>query len=424
MQDAPSGIESLSAEQKRDLLKKLLAQQAGGGRVDLRAEAVFDEPIAGGPAPDLHAAPRTILLTGGTGFVGAFLVRLLLDRTEARLVCLARADDDAQALERVLSNLEKYELARSGDAARLRVVAGDLTRARMGLSEKLWDALADEVDVVYHIAAVVNLAWKYALLKPSNVDGARNILRFAGARRRKPLHYLSSYAIFDSIYNIDRTFSEADEPLRCEGLSNGYCESKWVAETMVRQARARGLPATVYRVGWVVGHSRTGVWNKSDFIPRLIRSCAEVGLACHLGSMTMTPVDFLTEALFALSTRAEHVGGTYHLSNGERYSSDQLFDWASEFGYAIRRVPYAEWEAAMKSSAHEVAIAPMLLFLEQVAGTEVRLSDWFAGEPRVDAARTLGILESYGVHVPRLGPDLMRIYLQHFIASGYLAPPA
>lgn len=422
MQDADVRLAGLSAEQKRELLKKLLEQKAQEGRLDLRAEAAFDEPLAA--AAPAAGAPRAILVTGGTGFVGAFMLRLLIDRTDARLYCLARAADDAAARERVRANLEKYELLRPGDESRLAVLCGDLTRPFMGLSQARWEQLALEVECVYHIAAVVNLAWKYALLKPSNVDGTRHVLRFVTAGRLKPLHYLSSYAIFDSIHNIDRTFGESDEPAQCEGLSNGYCQSKWVAEALVRRARERGLPASIYRVGWVVGHSATGVWNKSDFIPRLIRSCAEVGMACHLGTLTMTPVDFLTEALYELSTRPEHLGGTYHLSNGERYTSDQLFDWARAFGYAIRSVPYETWEETMKTSAHELSIAPMLLFLEQASGSDVRLSDWFSNEPRIDARRTLQTLAACGVHAPRVGPDLMAVYLRHFISSGYLPAPA
>jgi thioester reductase-like protein len=111
------------------------------------------------------------------------------------------------------------------------------------------------------------------------------------AERVKRLHYLSSYAIFDSIHNAGRIFSEGDESIQSEGLANGYSESKWVAEKMVRNCRSAGIPTSIYRVGWVVGHSQTGAWNRSDFIPRTIKAFLEVGKYCNLGTMTVTPVD-------------------------------------------------------------------------------------------------------------------------------------
>ncbi len=147
-------------------------------------------------------------------------------------------------------------------------------------------------------------------------------------------------------------------------------------------------------------------------------------MACHLGTMTLTPVDYLARSLVSLSLRREHLGGTFHLSNGERYSSDQIFEWATEFGYEIRKVAYEDWEAAMRVASQEAAVAPMLLFLEQVAGSDVKLSDWFSNEPRIDARKTLEILAAEGIRWPRLDRELMAVYLSRFIESGYLRPPA
>jgi hypothetical protein len=187
--------------------------------------------------------------------------------------------------------------------------------------------------------------------------------------------------------------------------------------------RDLGLPAAIYRMGWVVGHSRTGAWNRSDFIPRLIRACVDLCMACYLGSMTMTPVDFLARSLVHLSLRQSSLDRIFHRSNGERYSSEQLFEWVQGFGYPVERVPYERWEAAMKSSTQEISLAPMLLFLGEAAGSQVRLSDWFSSEPRIDAERTLGELAAAGIAAPRLSAERMRIYLDHFITSGYLPPP-
>ncbi len=237
----------------------------------------------------------------------------------------------------------------------------------------------------------------------------------------KPLHYLSSYAPFDSIHNAGKTIYESDIPLHSEGLSTGYNETKWVAERLVRNAKDQGLPVGIYRVGWVAGHTGSGIWNSSDFIPRLIQACTTLGKCTFLGLVTMTPVDYLVDSLIHLSQRPASLGDTFHLSNGERYSTKQLFDWVKAYGYQVEEVSYEAWEKAMMESSQEVALMPMRLFLENAGG--VKLSDWFSREPVVDSAYTRGVLATGGVFPPSLNEQLMRTYLQHFIASGYLAPP-
>lgn len=54
-------------------------------------------------------------------------------------------------------------------------------------------------------------------------------------------------------------------------LSDGYGQSKWVAEQMCMQARSRGLPVSILRPGNMSPSARTGVWNPSDFIYMLLQ---------------------------------------------------------------------------------------------------------------------------------------------------------
>lgn len=56
-----------------------------------------------------------------------------------------------------------------------------------------------------------------------------------------------------------------------QDLSDGYGQSKWVAEQMCVQARSRGLPVSILRPGNMSPSARTGVWNPSDFIYMLLQ---------------------------------------------------------------------------------------------------------------------------------------------------------
>jgi thioester reductase-like protein len=395
------------------------------GQRDLEAEARLEalrvDPGVAEAALERVVTPSTLFLTGATGFVGAFVLRELLECTGAQVLCLVRAGDELAALDRIRKNCNKYGVWDEGYRARVIPVPGDLTKDRLGLPAPRFDALAERIDVIYHLAAVVNLAYKYELLKPTNVDGTRQVLRLAATGRIKPVNHLSSYAPFDSVHNAGRVFSEEDVP-RSDGLPNGYCESKWVSERMVRHARDAGLPVAIYRVGWVAGHSQTGAWNTADFLFQLIQACIGIGRYCHLGKLTLTPVDYLARSLVHLSERPESFGEVHHLSNGRLYRSEELFELVNEFGYDLAEVPYEAWEEAMRRSSHESSLAPMALFLESLQGT--KLSDWFSREPGFSVDRTRRRLADSGIEPPELTSALVGTYLGRLVATGLIAAPS
>ena len=88
--------------------------------------------------------------------------------------------------------------------------------------------------------------------------------------------------------------------------SGGYNRSKWVAERLVEQAADRGLPVTVFRPGPISGHSKTGVFNRQDFLYRLVLGYMESGMAPD-GAMHLDPlpVDFVSQAMIWLSVGGE-----------------------------------------------------------------------------------------------------------------------
>ena len=113
-----------------------------------------------------------ILLTGATGFVGAFVLAALCARVErARVTCLVRAASASVARERLETAMRGYGLWSTQVAARVEVVAGDIGHQRLGLSPAGHAALLREVGCVVHCAARVSSALPYAALHESNVLG-------------------------------------------------------------------------------------------------------------------------------------------------------------------------------------------------------------------------------------------------------------
>src|SRR5262249_37716095 len=145
--------------------------------------------------PETTASPKTavsaVFLTGATGFLGAFLLRELLEQLPTgRVFCLVRAASPEDGARRLRANLTAWGLWDDSFASRITAVPGDLGRPLLGLAEADFDRIAREAGAIYHNGASVNLFYAYSTLKPANVLGTHEVLRLAARGRVKPVHYV------------------------------------------------------------------------------------------------------------------------------------------------------------------------------------------------------------------------------------------
>jgi thioester reductase-like protein len=310
------------------------------------------------------ADPARAVVTGATGFVGAFVLAELLRRTPARVTCLVRAGGEAQAAQRLRDTLAKYLLWDESFAARLRVVPGDLAAPRFGLSASRFAELAADVDVVFHSGAYVNFARAYEDLHAANVRGTEEVLRLAALAGGVPVQHVSTLAVHVGQVSPDGGAVDETTPLApAEGLETGYQQSKWVAEGVVGIARARGIPVTIHRPAVVLGDSATGVHNGADLVWRLVRGCAQIG--CYPSDhepLYGAPVDHVARAIVALSRRPEAVNRTFHLIDPEPFSMVDLYERLADHGRVLTEVPYDDWHWRL-SAAYQRSGDPQLAAL-------------------------------------------------------------
>ncbi|MER7110052.1 non-ribosomal peptide synthetase [Streptomyces sp. NPDC000229] len=370
----------------------------------------------------VHVAddPRHVLLTGATGFLGAFLLRDLLERSGAVVHCLVRAQEPAAAEKRIRATLERYGLWDESRAHRVVAVPGDLALPRLGLGRDRFDELAGTVDVVFHSGAEVNLAYGYERLKAANVDGTAEILRLAAAHRTVPVHHVSTVGVFPPAGPPSGRVLP-DHPLGdVTRLRNGYAESKWVAETLVAQARERGLPVTVYRPTRIAGSTGTGVCQTSDFLWLLVKGCVQAGLAPgdYVSDFDLVPVDHVSGAIVALASDASAARGTFHVSSERLRLFTEIVDGLRSLGYRLDDVPLADWHRHVER--HPGNAAYPLLGLLPPAGTDAaRRGD----PPLFDSSATRRALRGSGVVSPGVDNTLFARYVHFFVREGFLPPP-
>jgi amino acid adenylation domain-containing protein/thioester reductase-like protein len=368
------------------------------------------------------------LLTGATGFVGAFLVKELLCRTDARLHCLVRARDRGEAFDRLRAALRRYGIWSDGYQDRIEAVAGELTEPELGLAGPHYQSLASLVDGIYHCAAAVNFVYPYRRLKAVNVDGTKNLIRFACQGRAKSLHHISSLAVYGSVGYFGNRQIPEEELRHIDTLYMGYAESKAVAEALVRDAGRSGLPVTVYRLDDVIGHSETGVWNTSDFICRYLKGALQLEMAPNLDiAINAVPVDTVARILCHLSLSPGAGGRCFNVFNPHGVSQGQLFEYFRQRGHHLRVVDYREWQQRLADLDRDNALRPLVsLFTETFSEQNLTIPEMYeeGRRPRFSDANLRAGLAGSDITIPRLDEPLLARYYRYFLDSGFLPPPA
>ncbi|MCG8336165.1 MAG: thioester reductase domain-containing protein [Proteobacteria bacterium] len=332
-------------------------------KVDLLAETCLpDDIIPSSNSIDLSKGPSKVLLTGATGFLGAYLLHQLINTTQLEIICLVRPKSPTPVDERVYDNLTQYGLWKEEYKERIRVIKSDLSQPRLGLSETVWSELARTVDVIYHNGSWLNFAQPYAALKPTNVDGTKEMLKLACENTTKPFHYISTLIkISQTSADPDRIARQGfshDEPtaynsgyVQRNGFNIGYHQSKWVAEELVLEAENRGLPTTIYRPSLIAADSRSGLWNKNDYICLLLKGCMEIGMAPDQDLFfDFCPVDYISQAIVYLSQQAGSLGNNYLLKNPNPIKWNDLIRWLAANVSKIDLVSPEYWLNSVQSN--------------------------------------------------------------------------
>ncbi len=371
------------------------------------------------PAPGLPSAfpgrpavpPRTVLLTGGTGLVGIFVLADLLGRTGSDVHCLVRARDAEHGRQRLQDTADRYRVPLDAWQPRLRVDVGDLTAPRLGVDAATWATLAD-VDAVIHSGAEVHHLSPYAALAPANVHGTAELLRLLATGRPKRLHHLSTTAVFAAgdPRHLDERSSAAREQ---HSPGRGYAASKWVAEGLVTRAAEQGAQTVIYRLGRVFGDTAHGAVDVDDMFGRLLLTAARLG--CYptgaAARADLLPADVVARAVVtALADETpmpvQHLLHTRSVDLGAFMAvHDRMFGTTSD------AVPLGVWVDRVRAAP---AALPALPYVHHLGDpTPV---------PRFGNDATVLDLDRRGVTLPAFGPELIERCWQYLHSRGHLRP--
>ncbi|MFC3964086.1 thioester reductase domain-containing protein, partial [Nocardia jiangsuensis] len=356
-----------------------------------------------------HPAGRDYLLTGATGFLGAHLLSRLLIRPDARIHCAVRATDEQDARNRIAEAMRRFGVA--GEQHRIRPIALDLAEPDVG--QRLRDAVPEPLAGIVHCAAQVNHVDEYERLRPANVIGTAELLRFAAATGTG-FHHISTTSIFTGATG---PVAESEIATFEQVGHSGYLTSKWVGEQLVRTAAAAGLPTAIYRTSLISGDSGTGIAPLTDSLWTCVRAVLDLGLAPRLPDfpIELVPVDYVADTIAHLVQTRVPDNATYHLVNHEHLGFEQILEVAARRGSPLRDVDIDEFidrlqaETTVRIARGDYSLAGAALLF--------RTADWRAQRAqRFDDTVTAG---RRGSRRPIMDLDIVDRYLAYFEDIGF-----
>jgi thioester reductase-like protein len=387
----------------------------------MRRDAVLPADIA--PPGPVSGACAHVLLTGATGFLGRQVLRELLADGATRVSCLIRAGDDRDARSRLDETLRAAGIEDPAAMARADAVRGDTSQPLLGMADA-YLPFAARIDAIYHCAAEVSWVKSYALLRRTNVLGALEVIRFACATRAKPVTFVSSLAVCFARALRERVDESTDMAPWLESMPLGYAQSKCVAESLLRQASARGLPVTIVRAGLLAGDTVTGRSNPGDVLSALIEGCVAQGVALDIDwHVDSIPVDYAARAIVALARARKSHLETFHVRHSRPRHWRELVLWLNLFGYPVRLMPTGQWNAQVfEAGGKGGALSSYRRFFTGHPGARPFETYISTAQEELGCDGSHMALAALGIEEPALDTPLLRRYVDHYARIGALPP--
>lgn len=194
---------------------------------------------------------RSVVLTGATGFLGAFLLAGLLDRGY-HVTVLGRANKE-KSLNGRLENITKWL---GVDPKRhLDVIETDLSQNHMGLNDKAYGRLCADSDRIIHCASDTSFLERHRdRVMEANVSSLSSILGFAEDSGTAHFYYVGTAYATGQCCGLCR-----EAPAAIAYFTNVYEESKAMAEGIIlKRCKDTGIPLAILRPSIVYGDAKTG----------------------------------------------------------------------------------------------------------------------------------------------------------------------
>jgi thioester reductase-like protein/acyl carrier protein len=290
--------------------------------------------------------PQNILITGGTGFLGAFLINRLLEVTKAHMYVLTRVTATEDASTRFWKRFSSYFEISSSE--RITVIEGDI------LTENLSSELANvQIDTVYHAAGIVSHFGKIQQSLDINFTGTKRVMDWSLANKVTHFNHFSTVAVSGLTADKRLEFYETDLDYNQTFSNHIYSKSKFLSEKYVFEQKEK-ISVYVFRLGNIGGRFHDGLFQhnilQNNVYTELI-ALTEIGMysqsIANL-SMDLIPVDKTINSLVDLSLIENKKLNTFHFVLKETYKIPDIVKALEKNDIQIRLVDDATLQSRVE----------------------------------------------------------------------------
>lgn len=299
------------------------------------------------------------------------LFELLQDTSVSRVYCFTRR---TQAMGAVLDALVKKGLYVSlVQAQKIIALKTYLDEPNFGLSEETINEMRVSVSLIIHTAWPVNFNLPLSSFEP-HIHGLYNLIKFSlSVTLPSPAVTMYCSSISTALGSSFTEITESPMKYLTCALDMGYGRSKLIGERIISNARKSGARAYSLRIGQVSGHSKKGLWNDTEALPLMIRSCLTLKVLPELPETATTcswlPVDKLACSILEIATvcaskpairqdiahmnpaLGEYVDDSvYNVCNSRTFTWTSLLATLQRSGFVFETVPFDTWLWMLRNS--------------------------------------------------------------------------
>lgn len=327
------------------------------------------------------------LFTGFPGFIARQIMQELIDQNKVETIyALVLSSQMKLAIE------ISQEIMKDSPNVLIKLVEGDITYPGLDIATEELETLCREVNTVWHLAAIYDLAVARDTAWKVNVHGTYHVNDFV-----KTLPNLTRYIYFSTAYvaGTREGLLREDELIRPKAFKNYYEETKFEAEVLVEKMKSL-VPTTIIRPGIVRGHSVSGETIKFDgpyFFINMIDNLRKLPVIPYIGKsqslINVVPIDFVIKAVVYCSEDVGAIGKTIHLTDPKPHPVEEVYRqmvWHVTGKWPKGRIPLTLAKMGMQ-----------LKVLRKRLGVEKETLDYLTWNAQFDSTVAKVVLKDSGI---------------------------
>ncbi|MEG0260657.1 MAG: SDR family oxidoreductase [Lysinibacillus sp.] len=344
--------------------------------------------------------------TGFPGFITSQLIRELFNKKiSEEVVVVVLAGELSKA------NNERQIILNEFPTCSIQIVEGDITLPNLGLEQRIIQDMVQKINVLWHLAAIYDLAVPRDIAWKVNVHGTTMVNEFA-----RTLQHLKRYMYFSTAYvaGTREGLLREDELIRPKAFKNYYEETKYEAEHRVEDLKAE-VPITIIRPGIVRGHSQTGETIKFDgpyFFLNMVDRLKHLPFIPYMGQSASTinvvPIDYIINATTFLCEEHSAEGKTLHLTDPNPHPVQEVYRMMVKL--VTNRYPKGRLPLGIARKSLQIASIRKKLRVEQ------ETLDYLSWNAQFDTTAAVSILQKENITCPdfiETMPQMVQFYIAH-----------